>query len=199
MRWNITAAPRHDDPTTKHIQMWGKWVGLRKIAFPWLICLNICQQEEKSIYSNSSKPNGDSREGGGGGGLISECTAEKYFPLLSAQRLYRFIWAARLSDARRPEVGLELLVPTKAQCQKKDKRHISVYAYVTLLIFLIESIYLSSVNNLWCNTLWYANEQFKFNEFLMTKQIISQARCGVHVIWGGMNLRALFGVWVQTG
>ena len=67
------------------------------------------------------------------------------------------------------------------------------------LFFLIEFIYLSPINNLWCNTQWYANEQFKFNEFLMTKQIISRARCGVHVIWEGMNLRALFNVWVQTG
>ena len=34
------------------------------------------------------------------------------------------------------------------QCQKKDKQGISVGAYVTLLIFLIEFIYLSSINNL---------------------------------------------------
>lgn len=84
------------------------------------------------------------------------------------------------------------------QCQKKDERSSSVGASVALLIFLIEFIYLSSFNNLRCSTQWYANELFKFNEFLMTRQIISRARCGVHVIWGGINWRALLNVWVQT-
>lgn len=84
------------------------------------------------------------------------------------------------------------------QCHKKDEHEISAGAYVTLLTFLIEFIYLSTINNLWCNTQRYANEQFKFNEFLMTKQIISRAWCGVHVIWKGMNLRVLFSVWVHT-
>lgn len=84
------------------------------------------------------------------------------------------------------------------QCQKKDERSSSVGASVALLIFLIEFIYLSSFNNLRCSTQWYANELFKFNEFLMTRQIISRARCGVHVIWGGINWRALLNVWAQT-
>lgn len=70
----------------------------------------------------------------------------------------------------------------KHQCQRKDERHSPVGASVTLLIFLIEFIYLSSFNNLRRSTQWYANELFKFNEFLMTRQIISRARCGVHVI-----------------
>lgn len=84
------------------------------------------------------------------------------------------------------------------QCQKKDEHSSSVGASVALLIFLIEFIYLSSFNNLRCSTQWYANELFKFNEFLMTRQIISRARCGVHVIWGGINWSALLNVWVQT-
>lgn len=34
------------------------------------------------------------------------------------------------------------------QCQKKDEHEISAGAYVTLLTFLIEFIYLSTINNL---------------------------------------------------
>lgn len=56
---------------------------------------------------------------------------------------------------------------------KRKTSSSSVGASVALLIFLIEFIYLSSFNNLRCSTQWYANELFKFNEFLMTRQIIS--------------------------
>lgn len=79
------------------------------------------------------------------------------------------------------------------QCQKKDEHNISVGAYVTSLILLIAFIYLFSINNLLSNTQWYANEQFNFNEVLMTKQRIS-TQCGEQVICKRMNFRALFNV-----
>lgn len=178
----------------------------------WLVCLNICQQKEsqcietpqsQAVTAGGASGSSSAKCKTKGRKMVSTLACGKNLPVgsswPSSSNLHssappkicfqgstfqtRVAFSLPHSGSWKRNRAAEFIQRKNRQCQNKGKTQEPGWrmCYITYFL-LIEFIYLSSINNLRCDAQWYANEQFKFNEFLMTKQIISRALCGVHVI-----------------